>query len=276
MKLAAVYLVFKDEPFVPASFAAMYPVVDAICATTGYDRNLDGKPLEPDATVQRLLSLPDPDNKLRITVTRNNDWLPGQDAPARLRNAAIALAPEADYYLIIDADEVYPTDILQRAWEEVQRTQWAGYRIRSWTYFKSWNLRVDPNNDYRPFVFLRKGFLFNNDRQVNWRCLARYKEYLRTWRKPKIVTFDESMYLHHGSMVGDDARVQTKIRNWSHNDLVDPEWFDKVWKNATPESKNLHPFRGSAGLYPGLKYIPNAELPAEVSKAPWPAGWIEE
>lgn len=29
MKLAAIFLVFKDQPFIPASFRAMYPIVDA-------------------------------------------------------------------------------------------------------------------------------------------------------------------------------------------------------------------------------------------------------
>jgi hypothetical protein len=275
MKLAAIYLVFKDEHFIPASFAAMYPVVDYICCATGYDRNLEGRPIAPDKTVEAILRQPDPHNKVRLSVVRDSSWLPGDDTAAQLRNAAIRLAPEADYFLIIDADEVYPVEVLRKAWAEVQRTRWAGYRIRSYTYFKTWNLRIDPNNDYRPFVFLKRGFYFKNDRQVNWRSLSRYKEYLRKGRKPKTVTFDESLYMHHGSMVGDDERVRTKIENWSHADLVDPAWFENVWKKITPQSKNIHPFKGSAALYPGLKHIPTAALPVEVGAAPWPKGWIE-
>ncbi len=276
MKLAAIFLVFKDEHFVPASFAAVYPVVDMICCATAYDRNLNGNPLDPDLTVATLLGLPDPQNKLRLSVVRNSQWLPGDDSPAQLRNAAINLAADADYYLIIDADEVYITENLKRAWEEVQRTRWAGYRMRSYTYFKTWNLRVDPNNDYRPFAFLRKGFYFKNDRQIQWRCWNRYKEYFRKGRKPKTVTLSEEFYLHHGSLVGDDERILTKIKNWSHADLVDPDWFENVWKKVTPESKNIHPFKGVGKLLPGLKYIPTSELPHEVVNAPWPPGWIDQ
>jgi hypothetical protein len=275
MKLAAILLVFKDEHFIPASFAAIYPVVDSICCATAYDRNLNGESLQPDRTVETLLEQPDPHNKLRLSVVRDSSSLPGDDSAAQLRNAAINLAPEADYYLIIDADEVYPTAVLQHAWNEVQHSRWAGYRIRSYTYFKTWNLRVDPNNDYRPFVFLKRGFHFKNDRQVNWRCWSRYREYLRKGRKPKTVTFGEELYMHHGSLVGDDERILTKIKNWSHADLVDPVWYDNVWKKVTPESKNIHPFKNSGALLPGLKHIPTTKLPDEVARAPWPKGWIE-
>jgi hypothetical protein len=277
MRLAAVLLLFREEAFVEACVRAIYPAVDSICCATRHDRNLEGRALEPDGTIPRLLAVDDPQDKLRLVVTRGLDAWPGRDAAARLRNAAMALDPLADYYLIVDSDEIWPLDVLRACWEEVQRTQWAGYRISSRTYFRQWNYRiVEPGHGYRPFVFLRRGFQFEEDRQINWHGPARTGEYLRTWRKPKTVYFPPDRVLHHGSCVGDDARIRTKLQNYSHAAGVDPGWYERVWKNFHPGIRHFHYFADRPHLYESLVAVPTADLPAEITRCAWPKGWIEE
>ena len=80
MRLAAIMLLFKEQAFVEASIRAIYPVVDSICCATARDRNYAGKPLDPDRSIETLLEIPDPENKLRLLVQR--DWrdVPGQEA----------------------------------------------------------------------------------------------------------------------------------------------------------------------------------------------------
>jgi hypothetical protein len=276
MRLAAVLLLFKEEAFVEACVRAIYPVVDSICVATQLDRNLAGAPIEPDGSLPALLRVPDPANKIRLVVERDPSHLPGKNGEARLRNAAIALDPRADYYLIVDSDEIWATDVLRDCWEEVQRTQWAGYRVSSRTYFRKWNYRVvEPGHGYRPFVFLRRGFLFEEDRQINWRGPARLREYLRTGRKPKTVYFSPERALHHGSCVGDSARIQTKLRNYTHAAGVDPGWYERVWENFHPGIRNFHYFADRPQLYESLVTVPTAELPAEITRCAWPEGWIE-
>ncbi|MDZ4742852.1 MAG: hypothetical protein SGI98_05470 [Verrucomicrobiota bacterium] len=275
MKLAAIMLVFKEEHFLRASIEAVYGHVDAICCATMYDRNLKGSGVEPDDSLNVLLSVADPLNKLRLVLQRDVSDLPGIDAAAKLRNAAMQLAPDADYYLIIDSDEIWTKDILEKSWEEVQRTHHAGYRVYSHTYFKTWNFRVvEPGEGYRPFVFLRNGFLFHEDRQVSWKGIPRLKEYLRTGRKPKTVYFPKEWRMHHGSCVGGDERILTKLKNYSHADLIDPTWFDRVWKNFTPDIQNFHYYPGTGYLYESLETIPFDELPIEITAQKWPDGWI--
>jgi hypothetical protein len=277
MRLAAVLLLFKEESFVEACVRAIYPVVDSICVASQYDRNLVGTALEPDRSLDALLRAPDPANKVRLVVERDTTHLPGINGEARLRNAAIALDPDADYYLIVDADEIWPLEVLQQCWAEVQRTRWAGYRVSSWTYFRRWNYRVvEPGHGYRPFVFLRRGFLFQDNRQIQWHCPARWMEYLRTGRKPKTVFFPPELRLHHGSSVGDDERILTKIRNYSHADGVAPDWYDRVWKNFHPGLTNFHYFNDRRSLFESLITTPTAELPKEIQNANWPEGWIEK
>jgi hypothetical protein len=276
MRLAAVLLLFKEEAFVEACMRAIYPVVDSICVATQLDRNLAGAPIEPDGSLPALLRVPDPGNKVRLVVERDPSHLPGKNGEARLRNAAIALDPRADYYLIVDSDEIWATEVLRECWDEVQRTQWAGYRVSSHTYFRKWNYRVvEPGHGYRPFVFLRRGFLFDEDRQINWRGLARMREYLRTGRKPKTVYFSPERALHHGSCVGDAARIQTKLRNYTHAAGVDPGWYERVWENFHPGIRNFHYFADRPEIYESLVTVPTAELPAEITRCAWPKDWIE-
>ena len=276
MRLTAIMLLFKEQSFIEASIRAIYPLVDSICCATQRDRNYVGDAIEPDHSIETLLNIPDPENKIRLVVQRDLRDVPGHESEARLRNAAMALDPKADYYLIIDSDEIWTASVLQEAWEYVRKTQWAGYRVSSHTYFRAWNYRiVEPGDGYRPFVFLRRGFQFHHHRTIEWRGPARWKEYLRKGRKPKTVYLPPHLRLHHGSCVGDDARILTKLKNYGHADQIDPTWFDRVWKNFHPGIRNIHYYPNQGHLYESLITIPTAELPEEVKRCSWPEGWIE-
>jgi hypothetical protein len=277
MRVAAILLLFKERAFVEACVRAIYPVVNSICCATRHDRNFAGRPLEPDDSLEVLLRVPDPQDKICIVLQRNLEQVPGENSEARLRNAAMALDPLADYYLIVDSDEIWPEKVLRACWEEVQRTQWAAYRVSSFTYFRRWNYRVvEPGDGYRPLVFIRRGFPFKSDRQIEWHAPARWKEYLRRGRKPKTVFFPPELRLHHGSCVGDDERILTKLRNYGHASGVDPAWFERVWKNFDPGIRNFHYFRDKGPLYENLLATPTAELPEEIRRCSWPEGWIEK
>jgi hypothetical protein len=276
MRLAAVILLFKERHFIEATVRALYPVVDSICVASQYDRGIAGNTVTPDDGIKVLLSIPDPDNKIRLAVFRNTDDLPGWDGQGKLRNAARALDPKADYYLIVDSDEVWPVDVLRKCWDEVQRTRYAAYRVWSHCYYHKWNYRIVPKGDgYRPYAFIKQGFPFANDRQINWHVPARWKEFLRTGRKPKTVYFPPEWAIHHASCVGDDARILTKINNWGHRQGIDPEWFEKTWKNFDPNMKDFHYCQDQTGEYERLEPIATADLPEEVTRCTWPEGWID-
>jgi hypothetical protein len=277
VRLAAVILLFKEQAFIESCVRAIYPIVDSICCATQHDRNISGHEVAADQSLNVLLGVPDPANKLRVVVQRDVSDLPGTDDQGRLRNAARALDPQADYYLVVDSDEIWPAEVLRQCWAEVQRTQWAAYRVSSHLYFRKWNYRVvEPGEGYRPLAFLRQGFAFKNDRQIEWHGPARWKEYLRKGRKPKTVFLPPAWRMHHGSSVGDDARILTKIQNWGHRDGVDPAWFERVWKNFHPGMRNFHYFRDRGNLYESIVTVPTADLPGEITQVSWPEGWIEK
>lgn len=276
MRLAAVILLFKEQAFIEACVRAIYPVVDSICCVSRHDRNFAGQPLVPDESLDVLLRIPDPENKIRVVIRRDLEQLPGLNSEAKLRNAAMELDPKADYYLIVDSDEVWSAGVLGQCWAEVQRTRWAAYRVSSYAYFQKWNYRiVEPGHGYRPLVFLRKGFFFKSDRQIEWHGSGRRKEYLRTFRKPKTVYFSPDWRMHHGSCVGDDARILTKIKNYGHSSGIDPGWFERVWKNFHPGMRDIHYFTGAGHLYESVTVIPAKQLPEEITRCTWPEGWID-
>jgi hypothetical protein len=276
MRLAAIMLLFKEHAFIEACVRAIYPVVDSICCTSRYDRNFAGDPIEPDQSLNVLLQVPDPQNKIKVMIQRDLSQVVGNNTEARLRNAAMALDPAADYYLIVDSDEIWPAETLQKCWDYIQQTRWAAYRASSYTYFKKWNYRVvEPGDGYRPLVFLRRGFFFNQDRQIDWRSFARWKEYLRTGRKPKTTYMNPEWRMHHGSCVGDDARILTKLNNYGHRNEVDAGWFERVWKKSHPGLRHFHYFTNAPQLFERIEDFPTPSLPEEITRCSWPEGWID-
>jgi hypothetical protein len=280
MRLAAILLVFKDQPFIPACLSAIYPVVDSICVVTQYDRTFKQTAIEPDGTVAAVLSFPDPGNKMRLAMRRDLSGLFGNDNESRLRNLGRSLDPAADYYLIVDADEIWETALLREAWSEVQRTRHSAYSTPTHHYLGKWNYRVVPkrgpdlSKSYHPLVFLRGGFRFIGLRRIDWWTLpARFWEYLRLGRKPKSSKL--TIPLHHGSGVGDDSRIATKLTNWGHAEDVDPAWFERTWKNLNETSRHLSFFKDATDESV-IAYTPTGQLPPEITGQPWPPGWLDE
>jgi len=277
MRLSAVMILFKEEAFVEASIRAIYPVVDSICCVTKFDRNLAGKDVGHDESVNVLLRIPDPENKIRLVMQRDLSDVVGGEGEAKQRNAAMALDRKADYYLIVDSDEIWPEETLRKCWDYVQKTQWAAYKASVTNYFRQWNYQIIEPEDkmFCPLVFLRRGFNFSRLRAVQWHCPARWKEYLRHGRKPKTVSLPSEWRIQHGTCVGDDQRILDKLLNYSHQDAVDASWFERVWKNFHPGIRNFHYFKKAPSLFERIVPKRADELSKEIVDRTWPEGWIQ-
>jgi hypothetical protein len=86
----------------------------------------------------------------------------------------------------------------------------------------------------------------------------------------------------HGVRLAGQAEVdlQTGIQNKRNDQAltaggIDPEWFERVWKNFHPGMKNFHYFKSGAYLYESIENIPAGQLPKEVTQCSWPEGWID-
>jgi len=153
---------------------------------------------------------------------------------AERRNYATKIL-DTDYVFIIDADELWDKDDLQKAISMLKANpQVELLRTRCYTYWKTPDWRITPPEPLHPTVAIKRTVNFTQCRNTD----------------AQIVQDAPDMYFHHFSYVGDDARIQRKIELLSRADAKDMHpvietWYNNVWKAWTPETsenfENLHP-----------------------------------
>ena len=289
IRIHAIYSVAGDGELFAASIASIYKQVDGITVFTGYDRDWSGSPRSSADVVERLLSRElDPDGRVQIVIDRETN-------EARSRNRAMDFAaprgrsrrvtrqssgdrPSAvpEYFLIIDADEIYEDGAIDRLRDLVRRSPRRIYRVPARRYFKTWNWRVTGyewsislvRSDVR-LPYLRRLLV------PRWRrALARLAPVRRireialgyTDVSPDIATF------HHGSYVGPRDRIISKLASFGHAHEVPDWWLKQVWENFSPDFRNFNPAYPS--VYAACETIDTAHLPAEISEFPWAQGYL--
>ncbi len=272
--LVAIILALREEPFIGACMRAIYPVVERIVLITAYDQTLRGDLVSPDKTLQKALEFPDPERKLFILVTRHFKGEPATAEDA-MRNYAMGCHPDADYYLIVDADEIYETERLKRARAVVAREKPAWARIPSYTYFKRWNYRVVSRDRYSPIVFLRRGYRLVSERGFKRPrgAMNRLLLWMQTGCYPRELRLSEDFAFHHGSYLGDDERILAKTRYGGYAKQVREGWYERYWVGFNPRMTNFHPVRED-GYYERIEEVATEQLPREIGRENWPEGWL--
>ncbi len=271
--LVAIILALREEPFIVPCIRAIYPVVERIVLITAYDQTLRGDIVSPDKTLQKALEFPDPDRKIFILVTRHFTGTPAITEDI-MRNYAMQTQPEADYYLIVDADEIHETARLQKARAIVAQSQPAWARIPSHTYFKKWNYRVVSKDFYTPIVFLRRGYRLESERGLKRPSrLRRLIQWAKRGHYPRELRFSEDFAFHHGSYLGNDERILAKTQYGGYANQVRKDWYEKYWLGFDPKITNFHPVRED-GYYERIEEVATEQLPKEIGRENWPEGWL--
>jgi hypothetical protein len=106
--------------------------------------------------------------------------------------------------------------------------------------------------------------------------LSRYliDRYSRQTRLPESIA-----HFHHGSYVGGDDRIRTKLSVSSHaKELIKhdvDEWFENVWKCWSPAMKNFY-FHPHPEAWASVDHVPTSELPRTIRDSDWPDGLIDK
>jgi hypothetical protein len=290
LRLHAIYTVLGELDLFRASLASIYPFVEGVTVVTTYDRDWHREAVAPDQLVEEILQRGcDPDRKVDLLVSRETN-------EARNRNKAMdfaaqfgrhrrvvqqhsddPVAPDIDYFWVVDADEIYTADDVRRLAAHLARTRRRFYQIQGITYFKTWNHPIEGEHHYTSFVRSdqRLGMRRNPRPNLLSRVLARLplpeKMLLRAQgidRVPK-----EVGVFHHGAYVGPRDRISQKVSSFSHSDEIPARWLSEVWDQWTPQTRNFHPVEPSA--FPGARDIPTSALPPEIRDFPWPDGYLE-
>jgi hypothetical protein len=282
LRVHAIMIALNEEDFINEALAPLYPVCSGISVITQYDRDYYKTPVAPDTTVPRVLSFPDPEGKLSLvvrryideTVSRNHEMATWLTRPYRgvLPHAWPVADIEReyqppDYFLIVDADEIFDVDTFPRMVEYLAQKRPRGMRVSAYEYGKTWNRRV-PAATYlhHQFGFVRAGVFFESRREVTFNE-HRLKKALGWFHLPKSIASrawgfidcprDVGMF-HHGAYIRRNrARLLEKISKHSHR----TEFFNESWVDRLMTQPYDH--------------VPTEQLPRNIQVGTWPAEFFE-
>lgn len=219
--------VHNEEEYIEYCLKSVYDFADVIAVSVNTGLPWSGNPEPLDRTLETVKTFPDPKNKIRIQA---GEW----DGEISQRNAnADLIRDAANYYMIVDADEIYSRCDLDRIREFVRWRLWIGqFRIRMNTYWKIRPVfRIDPPEPLKAYMLTR---LLSSTRFVG---LRKTNEKLRCVIPRRIAT------MHHFSYARPDERILQKIRNFSHRDEMVRDWYERVWLgwDSDHSMTDLHP-----------------------------------
>jgi hypothetical protein len=244
-----------------------------------------------DAVGQVLSRVDDPERKVDLVVLSETN-------EARHRNRLMDLAsprgasrrvalqhdgdherPEVDYFLILDADEAWAPDDLERLRAHAAKRRLPFYRAASQPYFQRWRWRIDRLEWLTVLVRAdHRTYRLRNPRlSLLRRAASRAVRPVATNLASRILQVEDVdaavTRFHHASYVGPRARVERKLAASGHADEMFPNWLTTVYDRWDPErSRDFHPRRPE--LYPSVTRVDDEELPRAVREHPWPPGYF--
>lgn len=291
LRVHALYVALDEPALFRASVASIYDHVDRITVITTHDRDWHGHPREPTAITAMVLGRDlDPDRKIDLIVSsetneararnRAMDYSAPRGASLRVRRQhdrdATYVPP--DYFLVVDCDEIYRADDLERLKAYVADSRRPLYRVPCVRYFKRWNFRIEGFEWAVTFVRADQRLPYLRMRKPNLarRALARVPGMPRAARDRLLGFVDippEVGVFHHGSYVGPRHRIEQKLGSFGHAHEVVPGWLDHVYDPWTPAARDFNP--AVPERFPAAGEIAVHELPPEISAFPWPDDYLE-
>jgi len=144
------------------------------------------------------------------------------------RTAMSILAKELgyDYILVIDADEYYRKEDIQKAVEFISNNHVDRYDIDvEYNFWKDENWEVRPRISKARLFCVPAGTIFSGYRNINVKKLL----------------MPSDIVCYHFSYTGNDAKILSKLTHFSHAHEVRKDWFENVWQKWIPEMKDIHP-----------------------------------
>lgn len=280
LRIHAICLALNEEPFICELLRSLYPFCSGISIISQYDRDYYRKPVKPDQTIPLALNFHDPEGKIHLVCRRYRDETTARNHEMQ----AICAQPQRgilthgvpmkeiekyheqpDYFLIVDADEIYDVDTLAGIIDHLAEKRPRGMRVTGHQYLWTWNQRIPTKAvHHHHFGFVRAGMLFEMRRTFSFNE-HRLQKFLRMVHLPD---FSAALYgfidcpievgvFHHGSYLGGAKRVVDKFAKHSHPEANCPEYI------------------ASIGALP-YDLIPTMKLPRNIREGDWPAKFFDE
>jgi len=274
LKIHVICLALNEELFIAEVLKPLYPFCSGISVISQYDRDWYGKPIHPDKTASIVLDYPDPEGKIHFIVrrnideaaTRNQEMLALQNRCARTitphgggtKEEVLEYHSAPDYFLIVDADEIYDINTLGNIIDYLDLKRPQGMRVLGYNYVRTWNRRVPSEVvHFQHFGFIKPGILFDMNRVVS----LNEQRLIRLCAKLKLPNIASRLYgfidcpeevgvFHHACWIGDNERLRKKVTVSSHAQTWDvsfAEWVDSL----------------------KAVYVPTEELPQNIQEGVW-------
>ena len=280
MKIHAICLALNEAAFIAECIKPLYNVCSGISVITQYDRDYYSNKVVPDDTVNNTLSIDDPAGKIHLvvrrfkdeTAARNHEMLSLLTRPERkIESHGVPLEEirqfyeSPDYFLIVDADEIYDAETIGNIVDFLERKKPAAMRVTAYQYLFTWNQRIPLDTiRHHQFGFVKSGHLFEMRRVLD-KNEYRIRNLLNKLRLPD---FSDSLLgyidcplelgmFHHGSYLGGLPRLKDKFAKHSHREVNNEAYIQSIEK---------------------LPYdlIPTGELPVNIRNGVWPAGFFSD
>lgn len=281
----AIYVALGEVDLLRNSIDSIYAHVAGITIVTTYDRDWLGAPRADDGVADLVLSRSiDPEHKIELLVlnetneararNRAMDAAVGRQRRHRVRrqHGADVDRPPIGYFLIVDADEIWESDDLNRLVAHASQDRGAWFRAGAYRYFKRWNYRIAGLEWSTVLVRSDQRFTWLRNRPVaRARLLAARAPWpprISTWLRGYADVPESVAVFHHGSYVGPRERIAQKLKGFGHQHEVRHRWLEDVYDHWDPSSTDFHPVVPER--FAATCVIRTDQLPSAVRSGFWP------
>jgi glycosyltransferase involved in cell wall biosynthesis len=166
-----------------------------------------------------------------------SDWL----SEPEQRNFGLQQLKDCDWVLVVDADEFYSKEDIDKWLKFLEHAPYDAYGIgRIKTYWKDENHIIDPEESGGLIVAVRPKAVQFTDK----RCITGDWDFL-----------PEDIVMNHYSYVRTDGEMKRKLASFEHADEIMDGWYEEKWKGWDKDNnlEDLHPVNPKS--FRGTKYV---------------------
>ena len=273
MKIAAVFCIYNEEEYLECAVRSVLPAMDRVLLCLGkgpytaYNDPASGDSYPPDGT-ERIVDRLAAEFPQKIEVIKGSWASQMEHRDAGLRRC---LELGMDYYFLVDGDEVYRQEHLDRIRKTLAEHPRVGtFIIKCDTFWRSFHYRIPARElSWRP----RRIFKLTRHRRllgIPFPYRLRFKGINDLNSLGSLYEFPtEDAIFYHFSYARSPARMREKLATFPHAREILSGWYEKVWL-AWPgqrEMPNIHPT--DPPKFPRAVRQPLDDLPAAMREHPY-------
>ena len=271
MNITAVFCIYNEQEYLEYAVESILPAVDRVILCLGKT------PYNAYNPVAREVSSPDGTEALAEALARRErkitlikgTW--ASEVDHRNTGLGECLKDDADYYWLVDGDDIYQEDHLRNIRQEIERNPKAGtFIIKCHIFWRSFSYRIPAQElTWRP----RRIFKMTRTRRILGipfpHALRFVGQNEMNSLGPVLELPPERAVFYHFSYARSSPAMEDKFRTFSHAHEIRPEWIRNVWKRwpAQREMTQIHPV--DPPKFPRAVYQSPEDLPEVLRKHPF-------